>query len=86
MLRLLANALILCAILAGSVSFALALPTGPTITTVTNSTMATTSGTKYNVSGTVTGANSSGGYLFTINLDALTQNAKWKAYLGNVTG
>ena len=60
-------------------------PEGPTVSVLGNSTRNTGAGTKVNITGGV-GQNTSGGYIFSINLDALQTNARWKAYYGNVTG
>lgn len=59
--------------------FTLALPSAPTLTPISNSTSAS--------AGVGTLVNSDdGGYIYTITLNALQQNLKWKAYVGNVTG
>ena len=59
-------------------------PVGPTITIYGNSTKGVSPGTKIN--STINGTISPGGYIFTIGLNALQQNTRWKAYVGNVTG
>ena len=77
---ILASILLLAGIAAHS---AYAIPSAPTVTTVSNATKAPDNGTSINSTGS---GQSSGGYLFTVILDGLTQNTRWKAYLGNVTG
>src|SRR3989338_4993253 len=52
-------------------------PSGPTITFMNNETKAT--------SGAAT-INTSGGSITTVILNTTTQNLRWKAYVGNVTG
>jgi len=56
---------------------ALAAPSGPQI--VLNS-------TDYGPSGSSTIINTSGGTISTINLYGITQNIRWKAFIGNVSG
>ncbi len=61
-----------------SLSFIIATPTGPSnIYHVSNSTKGATSAGFINISG---------GYISTINLTANSQNLRWKAFVGNVTG
>jgi hypothetical protein len=60
-----------------------AIPSGPTITALSNTTKSTTGGTKVNGSFQ---SNTSGGRIFTLNLTSTQQNTRWKAYVGNVTG
>ena len=80
-----AKGLLFFAILAFSlVGTANADPTGPTVTLFGNSTKGAVSATKIN--STINGTISPGGYVFTSNLNALQQNTRWKAYVGNVTG
>ena len=68
-------------------SYVFALPVGPTITLVSNSTKAGGAGTIYNESGNdSTSPDKAGGFIYTINLDGVVQNDRWKAYVGNVTG
>lgn len=55
-----------------------ATPGGPTVTLLSNS--------SYNSSSTSTMVNTSGGYIFTVQLNSSTQNTRWKGYVGNVTG
>ena len=59
-------------------------PVGPTITLYGNSTKGQVPGVKVN--STINGSISPGGYIFTLGLNALQQNTRWKAYVGNVTG
>ncbi len=54
-----------------------ATPDNPIITSVNNSTKDNTESGFFNISG---------GYISTINLDATFQNARWKAFVGNVSG
>lgn len=60
-----------------------AIPTGPTVSVLGNSTSSGSGGSIINSS--VNGS-TPGGYIFTTNLDNLQQNNRWKAYVGNVTG
>ncbi len=64
-------------VLLSALSIAYAVPTGPTITVIANE-------TKQSVGGTL--LNTSGGSIATIRLNATTQNTRWKAYVGNVSG
>jgi len=68
-------------------NFVLALPTSSTITFLGNSTRGDTNGTIVNGTGTDT-ANpyKAGGFIFTMELNGVTQNSRWKGYVGNVTG
>ena len=59
------------------ISILFALPTGPTITLVTNSTRSPTSAAL---------VNTTGGSITTMVLNVTAQNLKWKAYIGNVSG
>jgi len=53
-------------------------PQGPdVVTSVNNSTKGAVSGEIFNISG---------GYISTINISAVIQNTRWKAFVGNVTG
>jgi len=54
-----------------------AVPSGPTVTTVRNETATPASAALINTSG---------GSITTMVLNATTQNLRWKAYVGNVTG
>jgi hypothetical protein len=54
-------------------------PIGPTVTYISNSTRTTPGNATRNES-------TGGGYIYTINLDGIEQNGRWKAYIGNVTG
>ncbi len=62
-----------------------ATPEGPTVTVVSNSTKPANSSSQVNITGGAN-LNTSGGYIFAINLNTLQTNARWKAYYGNVTG
>ncbi len=61
-----------------------AVPTGPTVTVLGNTTKNPATATKVNSS--INGTISPGGYIFTLNLNSLQQDTRWKAYVGNVTG
>lgn len=52
-------------------------PTGPTITFIANETKPTAGATKINTSG---------GTITTVTLNTTSQNLRWKAYVGNVSG
>ncbi|HLD87148.1 MAG TPA: hypothetical protein VJB12_03710 [Candidatus Nanoarchaeia archaeon] len=56
---------------------AIASPSGPTIIFIANETKQPSSATKINTTG---------GSITTVYLNATTQNNRWKAYVGNVTG
>jgi hypothetical protein len=60
-----------------------AAPVGPTVTFLGNGTKNTTAAAIVN--GSFEG-NTSGGYIFTLDLVSSQQNTRWKAYVGNVTG
>ena len=62
-----------------------ATPEGPTVTYVSNSTRAVNASAIVNITGGAS-LNTSGGYIFAINLNAFQTNSRWKAYYGNVTG
>jgi hypothetical protein len=66
------------------IEFAIADPTGPTVTVLGNSSKGSSPGTKINSS--INGSLTPAGYIFTASLTALQQNTRWKAYVGNVTG
>ena len=55
----------------------MAIPTGPTITFITNETKQPSNAAIINTSG---------GSISTVYLNTTTQNVRWKAYVGNVTG
>jgi len=55
------------------------LPIGPTATILSNSTRPIPTNVSINES-------SGGGYIYTYNLNAVEQNKRWKAYVGNITG
>lgn len=74
--NLLAFVLIFGILLSLNLIFA-ATPEKPGITSINNSTWATSNNGFFNISG---------GYISTINLDATFQNTRWKAFVGNVTG
>jgi hypothetical protein len=61
-----------------------ATPIGPTITVLGNETKGAAEGTRVNT--TINGSISPGGYIFTLDLNSVQQNNRWKAYVGNVTG
>jgi len=64
-----------------------AIPTGPSVTVRGNSTKSPTTGAIANGTGNSTdNPFQAGGFVYTITLSAETQNARWKAYVGNVTG
>ena len=71
------NWLILVVLLLLVVPIALSLPTGPTVEYIRNETKTSTQGKMINTSG---------GSITTMVLNATTQNYRWKAYVGNVTG
>jgi hypothetical protein len=56
---------------------AYAVPSGPLVTLVTNETNSPAASTKINTTG---------GSITIMRLNATTQNPRWKAYVGNVTG
>jgi hypothetical protein len=59
-------------------TFAIAIPTGPTsINIYSNSTKATTGGIALNIEG---------GYITKVNISASTQNPHWKALVGEISG
>jgi len=63
-----------------SVVSVLADPTAvSSITNLRNATIAATAGLKVNES-------QGGGYIYVVSLNATSQNPRWKAYVGNVTG
>ena len=66
------------------ITFVNAVPTGPTVTVLCNTTKNATVATKVN--STINGTISPGGYIFTLNINSLQVNTRWKAYVGNVTG
>jgi hypothetical protein len=64
-----------------------AIPDGATISVVGNSTKSPTGGGIANLtSGSQALPDVAGGYIFTMNVTGNTQNARWKAFIGNVTG
>jgi len=65
------------AIIFTSLNFVFAQPSGPTITILANETKSI---------GQAGLINTSGGTISTVYLNATTQNKRWKAYVGNVTG
>jgi hypothetical protein len=58
-------------------SFVSSLPEGPSLSEMTNSTK---------TSSPAVMINTSGGYISTVNLSLFSQNVRWKAFVGNVTG
>ncbi len=62
-----------------NVQISLSVPIGPTVTNIRNSTRVTLTNTTINDS-------LGGGYIYTYNFDAIEQNKRWKAYVGNITG
>ena len=70
-----------------AISFVYAVPIGPTVTTRGNSTKAPAVAATINGSGNDTASpDKAGGFIYTINLESVQQNSRWKAYIGNVTG
>ena len=67
---------ILTILLAGTI-FVYAVPSGPTITLISNETKQPSAARLINTTG---------GSITTMALNATTQNPRWKAYVGNVTG
>lgn len=61
-----------------------AAPSGPTATVSGNTTKNAASTTKIN--STINNSISPGGFIFTMNLDSVQQDTRWKGYVGNVTG
>ena len=60
-----------------------AIPSGPDVTVLGNSTKNVAAATKIN---STNGTSTPGGFIFTISLNSLQQNTRWKGYVGNVTG
>ena len=70
-----------------SIIYVYAAPVGPTVTIKGNTTKSAAAGTKVNATGNdTTNPNKAGGFIFTVNLNSVQQNSRWKAYVGNVTG
>ncbi|MEA2036976.1 MAG: hypothetical protein U9O94_05675 [Nanoarchaeota archaeon] len=67
--------LILSSLIYSSIVFA--TPSGPIVTTIRNETLTPASAATINTSG---------GSITTMTLNSTTQNPRWKAYVGNVTG
>ncbi|OIO61816.1 hypothetical protein COY26_04330 [Candidatus Woesearchaeota archaeon CG_4_10_14_0_2_um_filter_33_10] len=65
---------------------AYAVPVGPTITEVSNTTKTAANPTMLNSTHNGTAEGKAGGYIFTINLSSDQQDTRWKAYVGNVSG
>ena len=79
--------LIIVITFASLISLVNALPTQPTLTLIGNSTKSSSSGLKINYTGNDTNnPNKAGGFIFTINLEGISQNSRWKGFVGNVTG
>ena len=64
-------------IIAATATLVLATPEGPTINSVSNTTR---------TPATAALLNTSGGTITTIRINATTQNSRWKAFVGNVSG
>jgi len=60
-----------------------AVPVGPSVSELGNSSLGDAPNATVNMTGNTTTA---GGYIYTINLQTRQQNARWKGYVGNVTG
>lgn len=71
------NLVLIAIILSASIKLISAEPSGPTITFISNETKQPASATRINTSG---------GSITTVILNGTTQNMRWKAYVGNVTG
>jgi len=70
-----------------AIGYVWAVPIGPTVTTLSNSTKSAAVATLVNGSGNdTTNPNKAGGFIYTVNLESYQQNSRWKAYVGNVTG
>src|SRR5262245_15380672 len=79
-IRIKKSTLLLMAMLAfllASGMIAYAVPSGPVATLITNETKSPAGATKINTTG---------GSITIMKLNATTQNPRWKAYVGNVTG
>ena len=61
-----------------------AVPIGPTLSILSNTTKNATTGAKINSS--INGTISPGSYIFTTAINSVQQNTRWKGYVGNVTG
>ena len=61
-----------------------ALPTQPTVTLVSNTTKGSGSGLEINYTGNT--PTKAGGFIYTMNLEGISQNSRWKGFVGNVTG
>lgn len=61
----------------------IAEPVGPTVTMLSNTTKSPINGTAVN---STMGDESARGYIFTMGLNSVQQNIRWKGYVGNVTG
>ena len=69
------------------ISYVVAVPVAPTVTLISNSTKTPGSGGIVNyTSGDASTPDKAGGYIYTVNLVAVSQNDRWKAYVGNVSG
>src|SRR3989338_1068820 len=73
----LAAAIVMVLVVALLASVAAAVPDGVTIIPISNTT---------NTPGAGGLINTSGGSITTINLNGTTQNVRWKAFVGNVSG
>jgi len=83
------NTILLIVIFSTFISFILtsvnALPIGPTVTFGDPSNTTKNTSQALLINSSVNGS-TPGGYIFTITLDSIQQNTRWKAYVGNVTG
>ena len=64
--------------------FVSATPTGVTVATLSNSSAVNTNGTRVNNTGGT--GTTAGGYIFKVNFTVVTQNTRWKGYVGNASG
>ncbi|MCK5282008.1 MAG: hypothetical protein KAK00_01235 [Nanoarchaeota archaeon] len=73
-----------------AISHVYAIPTDPTATYISNSTKTSAPGLMVNTTGnnsiTSDAKDQAGSFIFTIRLTGETQNDRWKAYVGNVSG
>ena len=65
-------------------SIVYALPTQPTATYISNSTKGSGSGLAINYTGNT--PTKSGGFIYTMNLVGVSQNSRWKGFVGNISG
>jgi hypothetical protein len=76
--------LVLAVFLVIAIASVFALPSGPSIVNMIKNETKSGAGTMVNGSGGT--GSTAGGYIFVMNMSASTQNVRWKAYVGNVTG